>query len=495
MDDDVSRLDVCDDPNTPSAVGEPRHSVSTRHPAIFRDVTIHQFPEIVIGSGASRVWPRAGLALELALLGAAAVAGLLTAGTLIGLKAGTVRLIEPPTALRAWLLVAGLTALGAALARWLPAPTVARHRRPLLLLLSLVLAWTALGLLRPTLRAGDGLTAQYFDNDTWDGWPAGAFLDTRISTARMRERWNGVPPERFSARWLGFLAVGRAGRYRFSTTSDDGSRLYIDDQLVVNNGGAHSAATRSGEIALTRGAHRVRLDYVQFGGDSELTWTWARGAGRDRPVPKWLLSHRPAGFGTALAARIVDASVLVATLLLLLATAAYLRTALRSETVREVIDPITTAVTNQYPYKAAFVFSVVVFVSILCVPWPGGRDQWSFFRSVVTTVRDVNRTAASTLRSFWLFQSNLNTPAAGEEILPVSVREMVSMLEAHRIERYMISGGVAANAWVYQQIIASAWPRTLEHDAKARFFLNTEPPMPGCSLVDSRTEVSLVHCP
>jgi hypothetical protein len=71
---------------------------------VFRDVTIHQFPEIVIGSGASRVWPRAGLALELMLLGAAAVAGLLTAGTLIGLTAGTVRLIEPPTALRAGLL-------------------------------------------------------------------------------------------------------------------------------------------------------------------------------------------------------------------------------------------------------------------------------------------------------------------------------------------------------------------------------------------------------
>jgi PA14 domain len=462
---------------------------------VCRDVTIHQFPEIVIGSGASRVWPRAGVALELTLLGATAVAGLLTAGTLIGLKAGTVRLIEPPTALRAWLLVAGLTVLGAAVARRLPAATVARHRRPLLLLLSLALAWTALGLFRPTLRAGDGLTAQYFDNDTWDGWPAGAFLDTRISTARIRERWNGVPPERFSARWLGFLAVGRAGRYRFATTSDDGSRLYIDDQLVVDNGGAHSAATRSGEIALTRGAHRVRLDYVQLGGDSELRWTWARGDGRDRPVPAWLLSRRPAGFGTALAARIVDASLLVGTLLLLVATAAYLWTAVGSETVRKVIDPITIEITSQYPDKAAFVFSVVIFVSILCVPWPGGRGHWSFFRSVVKTVRDVNRTGASTLGSFRVFHSNLNTPAAGEEILPLSVREMVSMLEAHRIERYMISGGVAADAWVYQQIIASAWPRTLEHDAKARFFLNTEPPMSGCSLIDSRTEVSLVHCP
>jgi PA14 domain len=272
-----------------------------------------------------RIWSNAVLALELTLLVAAAVAGLLTAATLILLKAGTAWLVEPATARRGLLLVAGLAALGAALARWLPAATVARHRRPLLLLLAVGLAWGALGLLRPTLRAGDGLTAHYFNNDSWNGWPVGSFVDTRISTGRMRERWNGFPPERFSARWIGFLAVGQAGRYRFSTTSDDGSRLYIDEQLVVDNGGAHSAATRSGEVELTRGPHRVRLDYVQVGGDTELSWTWARGAGRDRPVPAWLLSRRPVGFGTALAARAVDFALFVCTLLVLLAAVAYVR--------------------------------------------------------------------------------------------------------------------------------------------------------------------------
>jgi hypothetical protein len=46
----------------------------------------------VIGSGASRVWLRAGLAWELTLLAAAVVAGVLTAGTLIVVRAGTVRL-------------------------------------------------------------------------------------------------------------------------------------------------------------------------------------------------------------------------------------------------------------------------------------------------------------------------------------------------------------------------------------------------------------------
>lgn len=441
------------------------------------------------------MWPRTGLALELTLLAAAVVAGLLTAGTLVVFRTGTVSLVEPSAAIRAWLVVAVLSTLGAALARSLPAATVARHRRPVLLVLTVALVWTVVGLVRPTMRAGDGLTAHYFANPTWQGWPAGIFVDKQISTARIRERWNGVPPERFSARWLGFLAIGRAGRYRFSTTSDDGSRLYIDDQLVVDNGGAHSAMLRAGEIDLTPGAHRVRLDYVQFGGDAELSWTWARAGGRDRQVPAWILSRRPVDYATALGVRVVDFTLFASALLLLLATFAYVRTGAAGETVRAVIDPVTTELTYGYQDRAAFAFSVVIVVALLCVPWPGGRGHWSFFRVAATTIRDVHRTAVDTLGGLASFHARLNTPRSGEDVLPVSVREMVSMLEAHEVERYVVSDEVVADVWAYQQIIASAWPRRLEPDARARFMLNTEPAMPGCSLVESRTAVSLVHCP
>jgi hypothetical protein len=440
------------------------------------------------GGGAPGVWARAARALELTVLATAAVAGLLTAGTLIGLRTGS-------TAIRAWLLFAGLALLGGALSRALPAATIARHRRPSLLFVAAALTWTLLGLVRPTLRVGEGLTAQYFANPTWDGWPAGTFVDTQISTARVRERWNGVPPERFSARWLGYLAVERSGRYRFTTTSDDGSRLYIDDQLVVDNGGVHSRATRAGEIELARGAHRVRLEYVQFGGDAELTWLWARAGGPDRFVPTWALSRRPAGYTTVLAARLVDAALPPLALLILFATAWYVYAGSTGKEFRRVIHAIAVNAMNGYRDRAAFVFSVVIFVAFLCVPWPGGSGHWSFFRSVATTIGDVHRNAARALGAFAMFQAKLKTPRAGEEVLPARVREIVAMLEAHGVDRYVFSRAVAVDPWVYQQIIASAWPRTSEHDAKARFLLNTETNPPGCSLIESRTEVSLVYCP
>jgi hypothetical protein len=138
---------------------------------------------------------------------------------------------------------------------------------------------------------------------------------------------------------------------------------------------------------------------------------------------------------------------------------------------------------------------MIVFGVLLWLPWPGGIGHWSFYRSVLSTIRDVHRSAGNALAAPAVFQANLNTSRAGEYVLPVSVREMVAMLEAHKMERYALSDRVAADVWVYQQIVASAWPRRLERDANARFVRIAEPTTPGCSLIESRTEVSLVHCP
>jgi hypothetical protein len=162
---------------------------------------------------------------------------------------------------------------------------VARGGRPLFVLLTAVLAWTILAVARPMVHAGDGLVAEYFKNSTWTDPPAFAAVDDQPSTAGMMQRWHGVPPPQFSVRWSGFLTVGRPGAYTFATTSDDGSRLWIDGRLVVDNSGVHASATQSGQLELARGSHRVRLEYEQVGGDFMLTWSWARAGGRLSAAP------------------------------------------------------------------------------------------------------------------------------------------------------------------------------------------------------------------
>ena len=69
--------------------------------------------------------------------------------------------------------------------------------------------------------------------------------------------------EWFALDYQGTIYVPKAGEYGFHLSSDDGSRLYLDDKLVVDNGGVHSMADATGSVALTQGDHKFRLTYFQ----------------------------------------------------------------------------------------------------------------------------------------------------------------------------------------------------------------------------------------
>ncbi len=74
----------------------------------------------------------------------------------------------------------------------------------------------------------------------------------------------------FAVRFDGYIKILKEGLYRFHLGSDDGSRLLIDGKVVVDVDGIHPHQTRSGEIALSEGAHRVQVDYFQGGGERTL---------------------------------------------------------------------------------------------------------------------------------------------------------------------------------------------------------------------------------
>lgn len=73
----------------------------------------------------------------------------------------------------------------------------------------------------------------------------------------------------------GYLEVPKTGRFQFTLASDDGSRLFLDEVLVIDNDGLHGAEPRQGSIALEQGWHRVRLEYFQAGGAKQLALRWA----------------------------------------------------------------------------------------------------------------------------------------------------------------------------------------------------------------------------
>ena len=158
----------------------------------------------------------------------------------------------------------------------------------------------------------NGLRAQYFANVDWSGEPAKTLVDATPSTAALRAA-AGAGAKRFSASWSGWIIAPRDDAYTFATTSDDGSLVYVDNEAVVDNDGAHPQTTRTGPtIRLARGPHAVFLRYFQDDGNVELTWLWQRGAGRFDPVPAWALRPRRIEYARFLADRALETAAAAA---------------------------------------------------------------------------------------------------------------------------------------------------------------------------------------
>jgi hypothetical protein len=83
-----------------------------------------------------------------------------------------------------------------------------------------------------------------------------------------------APVEEFGAGFTGLLRVPAEDLYAFYTTSDDGSRLWIGDRLLVDNDGLHPALERGGLIRLPAGLHPIRIEFFERSGAEGLTVAW-----------------------------------------------------------------------------------------------------------------------------------------------------------------------------------------------------------------------------
>ena len=66
------------------------------------------------------------------------------------------------------------------------------------------------------------------------------------------------------------LTVTQAATYEFRTTSDDGSKLFVENILVVDNDGLHAPLTVTGQIFLNPGSYTLRIEFFEKGGGETL---------------------------------------------------------------------------------------------------------------------------------------------------------------------------------------------------------------------------------
>ena len=98
-----------------------------------------------------------------------------------------------------------------------------------------------------------------------------------------------VPKENFAVQLKSFIQIDKAGKYTFFITSNDGSKLYVDNQLIVDNDGEHGTKEMSNSLNLEKGVHQIRIDYFQSGGQKTLLAAYSSDEIRYQAIPESIL--------------------------------------------------------------------------------------------------------------------------------------------------------------------------------------------------------------
>ena len=90
------------------------------------------------------------------------------------------------------------------------------------------------------------------------------------------EAWKQIGwRDNFAARWTGLLVVRAGGTYKFFTESDDGSKLFINGDLVVDNDGLHPPLTKEGTMDLEAGQYEIKVLFFEHQGGADIRVKYA----------------------------------------------------------------------------------------------------------------------------------------------------------------------------------------------------------------------------
>lgn len=145
------------------------------------------------------------------------------------------------------------------------------------------MVWTA-------SSADEAWVASYWNNTSLSGAPV---LVRTEPVLQINYSWGAgspapgiVNPDNFSARWTRTLNLP-AGRYRFTITTDNGGRLWVNGRLLISEWWTHPPRTDSAEIDLPGGNTNIRFEMYEetFAAEARLSWTRIGDLGSATPRP------------------------------------------------------------------------------------------------------------------------------------------------------------------------------------------------------------------
>ncbi len=100
----------------------------------------------------------------------------------------------------------------------------------------------------------------------------------------------------FALQAEGYLYLEKDDNILLTLASDDGSRLFLDGQLLINHDGWHGSTPKEAEVALRAGYHPIRVEYFQAGGGRGLSLQWTRsGSPETKAIPIQNFAHMRGG--------------------------------------------------------------------------------------------------------------------------------------------------------------------------------------------------------
>ncbi|MEE2966586.1 MAG: sialate O-acetylesterase [Verrucomicrobiota bacterium] len=115
-----------------------------------------------------------------------------------------------------------------------------------------------------------GVSYKYYEG-SWSALPD--FGNLKVLKTGVSNDFNLTMADKtdgFALAFTGYLDIKEPGLYTFQTTSDDGSALLVDRQLIVDNNGIHAPITKSGEVELRKGWRKIEVFYFEGGGGEAL---------------------------------------------------------------------------------------------------------------------------------------------------------------------------------------------------------------------------------
>ncbi|MBW7991155.1 MAG: hypothetical protein FVQ84_14225 [Planctomycetes bacterium] len=166
--------------------------------------------------------------------------------------------------------------------------------RKMIYLVSFVLILGLVGVTSGT----EGLRGEYYHGSAGNPWRD--LIMVRIDPTIDFSWGDGSPDpsinvDGYTVRWTGMIEVPASAIYTFHTQTDDGIRLYVNGQLIINNWTDHGGTHDSGDISLKAGQkYEIILEWYENGGGAICELSWESSAIAREAIPSQYLSvERP----------------------------------------------------------------------------------------------------------------------------------------------------------------------------------------------------------